>query len=286
MCTRIILYVFCSATVTSLMAQSESPDSVKTQELKEVVIEVRLQQTFATVSTYLPTKRQKNASQTGPELLNHLAIPQLGIISGNSVTTNSGQKVDLYIDFMPASEQDLSGMNMSDVKKVEYYDFPQDPRFQGSEHVINFVMQKYEYGGYVKGYANEFFISNSGQLNLYSKFQYKRMTYGLAVGGWYSNNNHLSQKTTEIYRLPQSDGSLKTLERISLPADAKVRQHSYWPTLKTTFATEKIMMINTFGASFFRSPKENSNGTVRYSPADYPLSENSDMKNSRSNSIT
>lgn len=268
------------------MAQSESPDSITTQELKEVVIEGQLQQTSPTVSTYLPTKRQKNASQTGPELLNHLAIPQLGIVSGNTVTTNSGQKVDLYIDFMPASEQDLSGMNISDVKKVEYYDFPLDPRFQGSEHVINFVMQKYEYGGYVKGYANEFFISNSGQLNLYSKFQYKRMTCDLAVGGWYSRNDHLSQKTTETYRLPQPDGSLKTLERISAPSDAKVRQHSYWPTLKATFATDKITMINTVGASFFRSPKENSDGSVLYNPADYPLSEYSDIKNSRSNSIT
>lgn len=188
-------------------ANSETTDSVKSRNLDEVVVEAQLQRTSATVSTYLPTKWQKNAAQTGSELLNHMAIPQLGIVSGNSVTTNSGQKVDLYIDFVPATEQDLAGMRMADVKKVEYYDFPQDPRFQGSEHVVNFIMQKYEYGGYVKAYANEFFISNSGQLNLYSRFQYKRMTYDLAVGGWYSSNDHMSQQTVETYRLPQPDGS-------------------------------------------------------------------------------
>ena len=105
-------------------AQSERTDSIKAQELKEVVIEGQLQQTSATVSTYLPTKRQRNAAQNGPELLNHMAIPQLGLVSGYNVTTNSGQKVDIYIDFMPASEQDLNGMRMADVKKVEYYDFP------------------------------------------------------------------------------------------------------------------------------------------------------------------
>ena len=279
----VISFWLCAVVAT---ANSETTDSVKSRNLDEVVVEAQLQRTSATVSTYLPTKRQKNAAQTGPELLNHMAIPQLGIVSGNSVTTNSGQKVDLYIDFVPATEQDLAGMRMADVKKVEYYDFPQDPRFQGSEHVVNFIMQKYEFGGYVKAYANEFFISNSGQLNLYSKFQYKRMTYDLAVGGWYSSNDHLSQQTVETYRLPQPDGSLKIFERLSDPVDSRVRQHSYWPTFKATYATDKVTMVNTIGANFFRSPEEYSVGTVSYTPADYPASEYSDMKTSRSNSIT
>lgn len=122
------------------MGQSTMADSIKAQELKELVIEGQLQRTSATVSTYLPTKRQRNAAQNGPELLNHMAIPQLGLVSGYNVTTNSGQKVDLYIDFVPASEQDLNGMRMADVKKVEYYDFPTDPRFQGSQHVVNFII--------------------------------------------------------------------------------------------------------------------------------------------------
>lgn len=261
---KIMSAIVCAMTASSVMAQAEAPDSTKTQKLDEVVVEAQLQHTSATVSTYLPTKRQKNAAQTGPELLNHMAIPQLGLVSGNAVTTNSGQKVDLYIDYVPASEQDLSGMNMQDVKKVEYYDFPQDPRFQGSEHVVNFIMQKYEYGGYVKAYANEFLISNSGQFNLYSKFQYKRMTYDLAAGSWYSHNNHMSQGIAEIYRLPQADGSMKTFERISEPVDAKVRQQSYWPTFKATYATDKITMVNTVGANFFRSPKESSAGSIHY----------------------
>lgn len=91
-------------------------------------------------------------------------------------------------------------------------------------------MQKYEYGGYVKAYANEFFIANSGQLNLFSKLQYKRMTFDIGVGGWYSTNGHLSQASVETYRLPQTDGSIKTFDRISEPNYVKVRQQSYWPT--------------------------------------------------------
>ena len=268
------------------MAQSALTDSIKTQELKEVVIEGQLQYTSATVSTYLPTKRQRNAAQNGPELLNHMAIPQLGLVSGYDVTTNSGQKVDLYIDYVPASEQDLNGMRMADVKKVEYYDFPTDPRFQGSQHVINFIMQQYEYGGYVKAYANEFIIANCGQLNLFSKLQYKRMTFDIGVGTWYSANDHTSQSTAETYRLPQTDGSIKIFDRISESDYAKVRQQSYWPTFKATYLTDKITMVNTLGADFFRSPKQNTAGSVHLSPADFPTTEYIDDQNSRTNSIT
>ena len=165
------------------MAQSTEPDSIKIQEFKEIVVEAQLQSTSATVSTYIPTSKQKNSSQTATDLLNRMAIPQLSPGMGNSVKTTSGKNVDIFIDYLPASEQDMTGMRMADVKKVEYYDYPKDPRFQGCAHVINFIMQKYEYGGYLKAYANEFFIANSGQLNLYSKMQYKKMTYDVGVGG-------------------------------------------------------------------------------------------------------
>ena len=110
----IISILLCAMIAPTVMAQTETPDSTKTQELNEVVVEGQLQRTSATVSTYLPTKRQRNAAQNGPELLNHMAIPQLGLVSGYNVTTNSGQKVDLYIDFVPASEQDLNGMRMAE----------------------------------------------------------------------------------------------------------------------------------------------------------------------------
>lgn len=267
-------------------ALTETPDSVSAKELEEVVVEGEMQSTSATVSTYLPTKRQKNSSQTGPDLLNRMAIPQLGLVSGSSVRTNSGEKVDLYIDFVPATEEDLNGMNMADVKKVEYYDFPQDPRFQGSEHVVNFIMQKYEYGGYVKAYANEFIIPNSGQLNLFSRFQYKRMTYDLSAGSWYSSSDHIGERTVETYRLPQPDGTVKTFRRISEPTDNSLRQHSLWPTFKAKYTSDKVLMVNTFGVNFFRSPRENSAGSVTFTPADYPSTEYSDSRTSRTNSLT
>ena len=270
----------------SVMARNEVPDSTGTRELDEVVVEAQMQSTSATVSTYIPTSRQKNSSQTATDLLNHMGIPQLSPGMGNAVKTNAGKSVDIYIDYLPASEQDLTGMRMADVKKVEYYDYPKDPRFQGNAHVINFIMQKYEYGGYLKAYANEFFIANSGELNLYSRIQYKRMTYDLGVGGYYRNGSHDYTNTVESYRLPQSDGSIKRFERHSITTDAETRRRYFWPTFKALYRTDKITMSNSIGANFDNYPKENSAGSVYFSPADFPQTDFTNEANHRENHIT
>lgn len=270
---KIIIFIIFALAAQAVMAQTESTDSTKTQALKEIVVEAQLQSTSATVSTYIPTSKQKNSSQTATELLNRMAIPQLSLGMGNSIKTTSGKAVNIFIDFLPASEQDLTGMRMADVKKVEYYDYPKDPRFQGSAHAVNFIMQKYEYGGYLKAYANEFFIANSGQLNLYSKIQYKKMTYDLGVGGYYRNGSHDFNNTVETYRLPQADGSIKQFERYSTTYDAESRRRYIWPTFKALYRTDKISISNSIGATFNNYPKENTAGTVYFSPADYPQSD-------------
>ncbi|MDE6498089.1 MAG: hypothetical protein K2L21_05460 [Muribaculaceae bacterium] len=266
----------------------ELPDSAAATELHEVVVEAQLQRTAPAVSTYIPTSRQKNSAQTGPELLGHMAIPQLGMVTGQTVTTASGQAVSLFIDSVPATEQDLSGMCMADVKKVEYYDFPSDPRFLGKEHVINFVMQRYEYGGYVKAYANEFFISNAGQLNLYAKYQRGRMTFDLAVGGYYSANDHLYENTTETFRLPQPEDGMKQFERVTTAdaASVRVRHRNLWPTFKALYTSDKITLSNTIGANFNYQPVHSSAGSVRYEPADFPSSDFSSRDDSRDASVT
>lgn len=116
---------------SSVMAQTETPDSIKAQELEEVVVKGRNQRLGAEVSTYIPTSKQRNASQTAADLLNRMAIPQIKISANDDITDLAGKSVDVFIDFLPATKEDLQGMRMQDVKKVEYYDFPSDPRFQG-----------------------------------------------------------------------------------------------------------------------------------------------------------
>lgn len=243
------------------MAQTETPDSIKAQELEEVVVKGRNQRLGAEVSTYIPTSKQRNASQTAADLLNRMAIPQIKISANDDITDLAGKSVDVFIDFLPATKEDLQGMRMQDVKKVEYYDFPSDPRFQGKAHVVNFVMQKYEYGGYVKAHGWEN-TSNAGQISLFSKLQYKRMTFDIAAGYFYLNQNHTGGDVYETFRLPQSDGSVNVFERNSIQGKGKWIKNQYWPTFKALYSSDKITILNVVGANFDHTPRNNSSGFI------------------------
>lgn len=267
------------------MAQSTEPDSIKTQELEEVVVEGRNQRLGAEVSTYIPTSKQRNASQTAAELLNRMAIPQIKISANDDITDLAGKSVDVFIDFLPATKEDLHGMRMQDVKKVEYYDFPSDPRFQGKAHVVNFVMQKYEYGGYVKAHGWEN-TSNAGQISLYSKLQYKRMTFDVAAGYFYLNQNHTGGDVYETFRLPQSDGSVNVFERNSIQGNGKWRKNQYWPTFKALYSSDKITILNVVGASFDHTPRNNSSGFIEYAPAITERVDYSQNSSNRVNSVS
>lgn len=267
------------------MAQTETPDSIKSHELDEVVVEARNQRLGAEVSTYIPTSKQKNASQTAADLLNFMAIPQIKISANDEITDLAGKSVDVFIDYLPASKEDLQGMRMQDVKKVEYYDFPSDSRFQGKSHVVNFVMQKYEYGGYVKAHGWEN-TSNAGQISLFSKLQYKHMTFDIAAGYFYLNQKHTGGDVYETFRLPQSDGGVSVFERNSIQNYGKWCKNQYWPTFKALYSSDKITIQNVIGASFDHSPSNNSSGFVEYIPAISERIDYSRSSSSRVNSLT
>lgn len=260
-----LLFAMTSIAAITAMAQTETADSTQTQTLKEVVVESQNHRLGAEVSTYIPTSKQKNSAQTAPELLARMAIPQLRISANDEILDFSGKSVDAFIDFLPASKEDLEGIRLADVKKVEYYDYPTDPRFLGKAHAVNFVMQKYEYGGYVKTYGWEN-TANAGQASVYGKLQYKRMIFDIAAGAFYINQGHMGADTYETFHLPQADGTVSTFERISLQDDDSLRKRTYWPTFKALYASENITLQNIVGASFDHTPYSHSSGTVAYCP--------------------
>lgn len=270
---RILISVLCASFEIAAIAQTETPDSVRTQNLDEVVVEAQLQKTGAQKSTYIPTAKQKNASQSGADLIDQMGIPQLKVTLGNSVETNSGKPVAVFIDFIPASENDLKAMRMSDVRKVEYYEYPSDPRLQGNPYVVNYIMAKYEYGGYVKGFDHTNLLSYSQQLLGNVRLQYKKMTYDLMGYGWGMTNDHYGSELMETYRLPQADGSMKVFDRYSKTTSSKERRQQYFAAFKATYNSNRIQVSTQINGSINRKPHSDRNGEVVYSPADFPTSE-------------
>ena len=242
--------------------------------LGTVTVEAENAHLYSDKSVYMPTATQKNASQSGSELLNHMAIPQLGIVSGNSITTNAGKPVAVFIDYLPATENDLRAMRVSDVKRVEYLEYPSDPRLQGNPYVINFIMQQYEYGGYAKAYGFGTFLNGHQEQMIGNvRMQYKRMTYDLMGSAYNSGSSHTGSDMTETFRLPQDDGTVRQFERLSELESSKRHRNNYYLIFKATYNSDKVQASTLINSNLDRQPNTVQNGTVSYSDNVYPTSE-------------
>ncbi len=67
-----------------------------------------------------------------------------------SVTNAAGVPYSFFIDYVPASDRQVRDIRPQDVLRVEVTESPEDPRFNGARIAANFIMRKYEYGGYTK----------------------------------------------------------------------------------------------------------------------------------------
>ncbi len=234
-------------------------------------------------SIYIPTSRQKNASQTGTDLLVHMSIPQLGLIKNGSVVTNSNQPVALFIDYLPASQSDLQAMRTEDVKRVEFFEYPSDPRLQGNRYAINFIMQKYEYGGYVKALGHTNLISNPvGEAVANVRLQHKNMTYDVLGSALFYERKHEGADLTETFRLPQENGETADFQRYSSTSSSKLKRNWYFATAKATYNSDDIQASSQVRARFDREPDTQTDGSVSYTLPDFPKSAYTTFRSERS----
>ena len=253
-----------------LGAKCQELDSIASEKLPEIVVKAQMQHTDASSSTYTPTTRQKTSAQNAIDLLRQLAIPQINInLVDNAVTTPSGQNVAVYINYIPASAEEIEGLLTSDVRRVEYLDFPTDPRFLGNEHVVNFIMQQYEYGGYTKALINENFLVGklSSRASIYSKFAYKRMTYDLYAGASNHDIKHTGASIIGDYILENTDGEPYHITRNEIFNNSHYKYNQYPVTFRAIYDSDNVQIANTVGFNFDQSPAAETSGCLSYKPA-------------------
>ncbi|WP_211833678.1 hypothetical protein, partial [Porphyromonas levii] len=243
-------------------------DSLKTEKLPEVVVEGQMQKTSAQSSVITPTMRQKDSAQNAIDLLRMIAMPQINInLMSNAITTQTGAGVALFINYIPASKEDIEGLLTTDVRRVEYLDYPADSRFQGREHVINFIAHKYEYGGYTKLSVNENFLTGlSSNISLYSKFAYQKMIYDLYVGASNLNLQNIGTSAIGKYSLLDSNGDAVSITRNELFNKSHYKQNTYPITLRAIYDSDNIQIANTIGFSYSDKPTAMTSGTLFYEP--------------------
>lgn len=256
--------------LASLSCLAQEPlDTLQVQELEEIVVEGKNQTANASGLSFLPTKTQKRASQSGYDLLGRIGIPTLKVNPlEKSVSTVSGQGVALFINQLPASQQDVSALKPTDVIRVEYLEYPSDPRYGGAEYVVNYVVQEYQWGGYTNLNADGAFLTgrNAGA-SLFSKFAYKRMTYDLYAGWNYANDHHSGSYTSEIFHLTDAAGIPYEMHRETNTTWSREKSNSLPVTFRATYNGNRFRAVNTLGYSFYHAPGSVSEGTLKLRPS-------------------
>lgn len=285
---RILLSILFAVTTTAVMAQSETPDTITAKELDEIVVEASNQRINAKVSTYIPVSRQKNAAQNAVSLLSMMSIPQISVDPATqAVQTAHGENVSIFIDYLPATAEDLSGMKTQDVKKVEYLTHPSDARFQGAKYVINFVMQKYEWGGYTKLTADKSFGVNRTEGSVYSKMKYKRMTFDIFADEKYLANSHIGQNSVEYFKFTDLyDDGPRNITKSSETKSSLYRNNSNDISFRAYYNTEKFQFSNRIAYSLSNTPHNDMHNILSYSPELLPMSESFTDASSRNWALT
>lgn len=254
----------CTKAELDSIRQQAIVDSLMSKDLGEVTVEAQNTMSKAASTVYLPTSIQRNAAQNMAQLLQFMAIPKINVnLQDNSITDNFGREVAIFIDYLPATTEDRQGLRTADVLKVEYLEYPTDPRFRGAERVLNFFMRKYEYGGYTKLSSTETgFRSFESKNSIFSKFVYKKMTFDFFTMANHIYDSHYGVDEKSTFRIPNSDGEISVIERNQMHDHGLLNQLTLPVTLRATYQTDKVQIRNTFGYSFWNEPSVAYSGKV------------------------
>lgn len=262
-------------------AQNEIPDSIKGQELQEVVVEAQMQYAASNVTTYYPDKNSKRTAQNAIDLLNNMAIPQINVNPiGGTVTTPSGDEVSIYIDMEQASQEEKDALRPEDVKKVEYFVFPTDPRFNHAKYVINITLKHYKYGGYAKISGTGNIMAGSGKGLAYAKTSYQRMTYDININDKYTDRHHTGEEQTQVFRFPGEADDINEITRSNLLDGSRFQQNQFGVSFRAKYKSEKAVISNSILFTSLNAPKSSYDGRLLFSSDKFNDSSYSNLLNS------
>lgn len=260
-------------------------DSVGAKELAEVVVEARTQRVIKNGVEYIPSKKAKKISLDIINLLMNMQIPQLEIVPGASdIKTNTGKSVAVFIDYMPATAEEIKGLLPEDVLRVEVLEYPQDPRFNSAPYVVNFIMKRYEWGGYTKlAVAGSTLSSDQIGPDVFSRFVYKRWTVDAFVNSnWSRQSRNPSSNETAFRDVDFNGVHYDEITREWTAGDYLSRSNSQYASITALFRADKAFIRHHLGFGHSANPLTRQSSIVNLSVPDFENSRSHSESSARS----
>lgn len=259
---RILLIV---ATILFCFVHTNAQDSTTvSHELKELVVKDKRAWIENDKIVFIPTKREKNLSNSPETLLEVMHLPML-LASKGTVKTLGGENVVFFINGIPASQSDLSTFWPKRVKQIEYMPNSSNPRFGGIKHVINFISEIYEVGSITNIEATQY-IPNDGDYEIASRLEYKRMSFGLLINPTYSRDHMRHESGNETYSdLYYENEHYDEIER-TYNKNSYKRNQGVDIYFDARYLTEKTNITHSFSLKAERNPSSGYHSSDNWTP--------------------
>lgn len=200
-----------------------------------------------------PSTLQTEASSTAFELLEKMRLPDLLIntIQNTIASLNNGE-VQLRINNVKASVQDILAIHATQVVKVEYLDMPGARYGEGVSSVVNFVTRRTN-SGFSGGLSlNNAITTGNGNDNFFLKYNNGASEFSLNYNFSYRK---YGDKYSDTYQeLVMADDNLRILNKEGIDSPFKKRVHNlsltYNYTKKET-STFNVKLSNSWDTSPF-----------------------------------
>lgn len=226
----------------------EGRDSLTARQLREAVVKADRGWFEADKAVFLPTRKEKNLSNSPESLLKMMHLPMLKV-KDEVVTTMLDVEVTYFINGIKADKIDISTFWPKNVRRVEYYENPTDPRFEGVKAAVNFIVPEYTAGGVTKVRLFER-MPNNGFLNVSSKLEHKKMAYGIYFRSGYSRRHGVQDEGTETYKDLYHDGIYYDAINRTFKENSYEREDDIYLVANARYRSENMRLTHTFTYSW------------------------------------
>ena len=208
-----------ACTAGTAAAQTDSLEVDTTLTLGEITVKGMRVIKKVDRQLIIPTKEMVKASSNGFELLNLMTLDGIRVDPVmQTVSSMEGGSVQVRINDIVASTQDIMELRPDEVVRVEYIDNP-GIRYSdsGLKAVINYVVKRRS-AGYVGGASTmQAFATGFNNSSAYFKYNYKKSEFSINYGFSYRGYDERSISNNSTYYLP--DGTQKSVNYIGYNSD-------------------------------------------------------------------
>lgn len=163
--------------------QDNRPDTIQSRyALDEIVVAAPKVIHKADMDLFIPSTQARSLSKNGLQLVSNLQIPTLTINEAFGTISSLGNNVEVRINGRKADVTQLTQLNPSNIKRVEWIDNP-GLKYNGAYAVLNFIVNNPSLGGSLMTQAMPALTEKWGTASAALKLNNGRSQWGIDLSG-------------------------------------------------------------------------------------------------------